>query len=250
MRKIILSLFLFPAIHSIAQDTLPDFSVNNKGNNRIVVSWNNKFQQVKQISIQRSPDSLNNFKTILTVPDPMNRQNGYMDTKAANDQMFYRLYILFNGANFLFTKPQKPVSDSLLQQLFNKSLTNTKLTQEELRLLQKYKYRFDVIKDTSTKEINGGLKDKNKVEVLTTTYRISPNRDGNVRIRLKDFDRKKYSVKFFEDDDTFLFELKEINEATLILDKSNFYHAGWFKFELYDDGKLVEKNRFQIQKDF
>ena len=61
---------------------------------------------------------------------------------------------------------------------------------------------------------------------------------------------KKYTIKFFEDDDTFLFELKDIKEASLMLEKSNFYHSGWFKSELYDEGKLVEKNKFFMPKDF
>ena len=63
--------------------------------------------QVKQISIQRSADSLNNFKSIVTVPDPMNRQNGFMDSKESNERMYYRLYILVDGSNFIFTKIQK-----------------------------------------------------------------------------------------------------------------------------------------------
>jgi hypothetical protein len=43
-----------------------------------------------------------------------------------------------------------------------------------------------------------------------------------VRISLLDFGSKKYSIKFYEDDDTFLFELKDIKEASLMLEKSNF----------------------------
>ena len=67
---------------------------------------------------------------------------------------------------------------------------------------------------------------------------------------LSDFNQKKYTIKFFEDDDTFLFEIKEIKDASLLMDKSNFYHSGWFRSELYDNGKLVEKNRFFIPKEF
>ncbi len=82
MRKIILSLFAFSTFSAYAQDSLPAFSVVNKGNNRVVISWNNRYKQLKQISIQRSTDSLANFKTLLTVPDPNNKQNGYMDARA------------------------------------------------------------------------------------------------------------------------------------------------------------------------
>ena len=61
---------------------------------------------------------------------------------------------------------------------------------------------------------------------------------------------KKYSLKFFDDKDNFIFEIKEIKLHNFKIDKSNFYHAGWFKFELYEDGKLFEKHKFFIPKEF
>jgi hypothetical protein len=94
------------------------------------------------------------------------------------------------------------------------------------------------------------VKNKNKPDVVIPQYRIVANKDGLVRISLLDFGSKKYSIKFYEDDDTFLFELKDIKEPSLMLEKSNFYHSGWFKSELYENDKLIEKNRFFIPKDF
>ena len=244
MRKIILSLFFFSTLTSNAQDALPDFAVMNRGNNRIVINWINQYPSLKQISIQRSFDSLNNFKTILTVPDPMNRQNGYLDAKAVNDHMYYRLYIHVDGANFLVTRAQRPFHDSILLRIVKKSLTDSALTEEESAILKRYQnVKFEPGK-TYTPVNN------NKTGFEESPYSVATNSDGNVRIRLNDFVRKKYSIKFFEEDDSFLFELKEIKEPFLILDKSNFYHAGWFKFELYDDGKLVEKYKFYLAKDF
>jgi hypothetical protein len=76
-------------------------------------------------------------------------------------------------------------------------------------------------------------------------------RDGNLRVNLPTNEEpKKYSIKFFEEDGTFLFELKELREKQFRLDKSNFFHAGWFRFELFEDGKLVEKHKFYLEKDF
>ena len=121
MRKIVLSLLICTAVSAYAQDSLPAFSVVNKGNNRIVISWNNKFPQLKQLSIQRSPDSLSNFKTLITVPDPNNKQNGFLDSKAPSDKMFYRLYILVDGANFIFSKSKRPSNDSIRTALLSDS---------------------------------------------------------------------------------------------------------------------------------
>ncbi|HEY4154229.1 MAG TPA: hypothetical protein VGM24_02355, partial [Puia sp.] len=85
-------------------------------------------------------------------------------------------------------------------------------------------------------------------------YRISPYvftaKDGNVNIALADWNNKKYSVRFFEDDNTPLIEIKDIKDPLLIIDKTNFLHSGWFRFELYEDGRLKEKNKLFIPKEF
>ena len=272
MRKIILSLLTFLPVILFAQDSLPSFSVVNKGNNRVIISWNNKFKQLKQISIQRSSDSLSNFKTILTVPDPNNPENGFLDSKAPNDNMFYRLYILVDGSNFLFSKSKRPATNSIrtalvadtatseikdssylkvVEKIINQNIPDSALTTEELIILRNFRnHKLDLLPDSLTKKIDAVVKNKSRPDLLIPMYRVVATRDGLVRISLSDFDKKKYTIKFYEDDDTFLFEIKDLKYASLMLEKSNFYHSGWFKSELYDDDKLVEKNRFFIPKDF
>ena len=233
MNKLILTLIVFLTTCAIvsAQDTLPKFSVKNVGGNRIIVSWTNTFETVKQISIQRSFDSLRNFKSILTVPDPDIPQNGYMDTKANTDHMFYRLYILLDKGVFLFSEAKKPVLDTAKK--LDISATLEKFPPNSL--------------------INApdkGINNKNRPDVFVPSIHVYTYKDGYVRINLPDDQEKKYNLKFFEDDGTFLFELKEIKERTFKIDKSNFYHAGWFKFELYENGKMIEKHKLYIEKDF
>jgi len=233
MNKLILTLIVFLTTCAIvsAQDTLPKFSVKNVGGNRIIVSWTNTFETVKQISIQRSFDSLRNFKSILTVPDPDIPKNGYMDTKANTDHMFYRLYILLDKGVFLFSEAKKPVLDTARK--LDISATLEKFPPNSL--------------------INApdkGINNKNRPDVFVPSIHVYTYKDGYVRINLPDDQEKKYNLKFFEDDGTFLFELKEIKERTFKIDKSNFYHAGWFKFELYENGKMIEKHKLYIEKDF
>jgi fibronectin type 3 domain-containing protein len=273
MKKLVLFLLLLHSMQVNAQDSLPDFSVVNKGNNRIIISWNNKFKQLKQITIQRSSDSLSNFKSIVSVPDPNNRQNGYMDSKAQDDKMFYRLYILVDGSNFIFSKPKRPVMENLavkpeiiptvdsslavdsslirvLKKIEQKN-PDSALTVEEIQILKKYRNsKVTRIPDSISRKIDAAIKIGNRPEIVIPLNRIYSYGDGTVMITLKDYQQKKYSIRMYEDDDSFLFEIKSINAATLKLDKSNFYHSGWFKSELYDNGKLVEKNRFFIPKDF
>jgi hypothetical protein len=209
-----------------AQDTLPKFTVTNPGNNRMIIGWVNTYGLVKQISIQRSFDSLTNFKTILSVTDPNARQNGFADTKAPNDHMFYRLFVVLDKGQFFFTEAKKPVLDTF------------RLTKNS---------SIDRVRDT----MNLGIKPvvPRKPEFIPSFY-VYTNKDGYVFINLPDADKKKYHIKFYEEDESFLFEIKNIKEPALTLDKTNFMHAGWFKFELYNDEKLVEKNKFYLAKEF
>jgi hypothetical protein len=79
---------------------------------------------------------------------------------------------------------------------------------------------------------------------------VFTEKEGHVAIALPEALKRKYSIKFFEVDNSSLFEIKQVKEPYLILDKSNFHHAGWFRFELYEDEKLKETHRFFISRDF
>lgn len=234
MKKLVLSLllcFCAAAASLQAQDTLPKFSLRNVGNNRIVIGWTNNFQTIKQISIQRSFDSLQGYRTILTVADPTAQQNGFMDTKAANDHMFYRLYIMLDKGVYLFSEAKKPVLDTM-----RKTALGDK----------------PALVDTSDAILvpNLGVNNKPKPEVFVPSLHVFTSRDGYVSVNLPDDKEKKYSIKFFNEDNSFLFELKDVKPRTFKLDKTNFFQAGWFRFELYEDGKLLEKHKFFLQKDF
>lgn len=235
MKKLVLSFLLLIAATTLlqAQDTLPKFSLKNVGNNRIIAGWTNTFQNIRQISIQRSFDSLQGFKTILTVADPTIPQNGYMDTKAANDRMFYRLYIMLDKGVYFFSDTKRPEKDSLRK---NDPITN--------KLIDKFP-------GTDSVAVPNVGNNKPKPNAFTPSLYVYTHRDGYVRISLPDDEKpKKYSIKFFDDQDNFIFELKEIKERDFKIDKTNFYHAGWFRFELYEDGKLYEKHKFYLEKDF
>lgn len=252
MTKHFLSLltFLFAGcIFATAQDTLPKFSVKNVGQNRIIVGWNNNFSITKQISIQRSFDSLTGFKTILTVADPTAPQNGYLDTKATNDHMFYRLYILLDKGTFLFSDAKRPVLDTLHNK--NPRFADRESADEMIAWLKGNDLggKPGILSNKDSSQIDLNLKEKNKPQVFTPSRYISAFKTGYVHVNLP-ADNKKYSIKFFEEDGSFLFELKDIKEKKFSIDKSNFYHAGWFNFELYGDGKLIEKHKFYLAKEF
>lgn len=295
---------LLLSIVAFAQDTLPQFSLVNRGNNRIVASWTNPYgQSIKQLSIQRSFDSLKTFKTIVTLPDPTVLQNGYVDQTAPSDIMFYRLYILLDSGKYVFSKSQRagadvkivsnqaPVVEAIVKEIpATKNNGNNSTVTTPATVIEKpkkevpnakpkeviEKFIFIKKKDTLIGQVNEknirrfrdsiAYRTKDTLFTLTAdTILIKPfvpkevykpskfvftERDGNVRILLPDYASKKYNVKFFEDDTNMIFEIKTIKDRSLLVDKSNFLHSGWFKFELYEDGELKEKHRLFVPKDF
>lgn len=78
---------------------------------------------------------------------------------------------------------------------------------------------------------------------------VRRERNSDLVISLPDADNGKYKVRFFDEEDRFLFEIKQIRDSLLIVEKLNFQHAGLFQYELYKGDILVERNTFLIKKD-
>ena len=340
----LLCYFILP--NAKAQETLPGFSASLQSNGKVLISWRNGYPLVNQISIQRSNDSLHNFVTLITVPDPRIPENGFVDGKASGTKMFYRIFILFPNSKYLFTKSrrasrepaepakaavkpvqkekqpiipdvsksnpvtknedshpaetpdlkvEKPAEEEkylILPKIDNSRIYymmenpglrrptinnpgKIKATTIEVDKILFVKRRDSVImllpgnqvrrfsdslvkqtKDTLYFVDADTLQIKPYIEVFREpkeVYKISAyvftSRDGNVKITLPDYQHKKYFVSFFEMDGTEVMDVKDIRDAELIIDKTNFGHSGWFRFELYEDGKLKEKNKFLIPKE-
>jgi hypothetical protein len=85
--------------------------------------------------------------------------------------------------------------------------------------------------------------------VWKASTHIFTSEKGFIRILLPLAKQHKYRIVFFEENNEELFQIKHAKEADLVLDKSNFYKAAWYYFELYEDEKLVEKNKFYVSRD-
>lgn len=256
MKKLFLSFLLINIIACsvlYSQDTLPKFTLKNAGNNRIIIGWTNHYHDIKQIGIQRSFDSLNFFKTILSVPDPSAVQNGYMDIKATNDHMFYRLFILLDKGVYLFSDTKRPLADSARKIAGIQGKPDTIIVNGKPVIVpaKPVVIKIGNMQWGDSSATPNPNYTKPQTNTFTPSLHVYTNRDGYVRINLPDDEKsKKFSIKFFEDTGAFLFELKEIKEKDFKIDKTNFYHAGWFGFELYENGKLLEKHKFYLEKDF
>jgi hypothetical protein len=225
MKRLLSLIFIiFLGATAYGQDTLPKFAVKNlgsdpSGNPRIIISWINSYDSLNQISIQTSHDSLKSYRTVISLTDPNARMNGFADTKAPNDHMYYRLFIVKPNGQYFFTVVKRPAFDTII-------------ATREMQLIKKPE--------------NGLAKQPDFV----SSFYVYTNKDGYVFINLPDAEKQKYRIKFFEEDESFLFEIKTIKQTGLTLDKANFMHAGWFLFELYNDEKLIEKHKFYLAKEF
>jgi len=69
---------------------------------------------------------------------------------------------------------------------------------------------------------------------------------NKVTMRLPSPKLHKYRIVFYDEDSSELFQIKQPKDAELIIDNSNFIHGGWFSFDLFEDDKLKEHNKFQL----
>lgn len=263
-------LFLYPflvavAFKASAQKVLPGITVKDF-EGKIVVSWKNEYKNtVSAINIQRSFDSTKNYSTIGSVLNPQNFENGYADDKPPYTKMYYRLFISFEGGTYVFSsvaRPEKirPVRDTMS----TKADSNIKFAWQVAPSADSAVEQKDqVLRDVKIR-VNSSITDpgkklpprkdsislKNNPEIITyPSQRIFTSRDNNVVIHLPDAMSNKYNVKFYDENMLFIFELTKLKEEFLIVEKVNFVHAGWFHFELFENGRLLEKNKFFIGKD-
>jgi hypothetical protein len=277
-KTLALFIVLFIAVTSFSQDTLPGFTLVERGG-RVTVSWTNPYSSLVQLSVQRSYDSVKYFTSIFSATSPGLPQNGYTDTKKGINRVFYRIFYVLEGGTYFFSRAKRADgteagSVSNFPSQSTKSRDNTpdfsKITPGDKRTItikrndttitklsiNSFKnYRDSVLRTTldTLYTINDsiiGISLYEPMQEFRTSAYIYLNRDGYVNITLPLSSQKKYNIKFFEEDGSSLFEIGNVKETPLLIDKANFIHAGWFLFELYEDNKLKEKNRLFLPKDF
>jgi hypothetical protein len=262
---------------AIAQDSLPRLSVKSRSG-KVILAWQNPFSDVVQINIQRSYDSLKNFKTILSVADPSAVTNGYLDSKPPDLRQFYRLYVQQSGGKYFFTNTYRPVPDTARAMAKSKPTekpqskqttavppagqqqteTPTVIAREDEPVIE-YGNPKKIEKNSNGKKKLSNTRqvgiDSTKVdapelqEIAVPSVFVHTNNQGHVVIALPPEKTNQYTLKFFKEDGTPLFTMNKIRESQLTIDKTNFIRAGWFKFELYENNQLKEKNKFLIPKE-
>jgi hypothetical protein len=204
-------------------------------------------------------------------------------------KVFYRVQYVFEGGEYFFTKSKSPDNyvpvkvirvnndepEDAVDSSNNKETSDNKdskaTEKKPTRYIKVYKVNKDTLvatieykdykryRDSIMKTTKDTLQRTYDDEVIIKPYVPKPvwkastyifsNERGFIRVIIPNIKQHKYRVIFFEDTMEELFQIKQVKEADLVLDKSNFYKSGWYYFELYEDEKLIEKNKFFVGKD-
>ncbi len=244
-------LVLMAVQSSKAQDSLPNFTLTER-NGMVIIGWLNPFPALSQLIIQRSTDSLNGFRSIVSMPDPTSISNGFVDRKPGAPNNYYRIYCVNPGGRYFFTaskkvslpQPTVPIPEVLPKESTDQGMSAVtkelipKLTPDKALKIKRVPF--------NGMELVGRLDSAVSQNVFNPSALIFTNNDGNLIIALPDAVKKKFSLHVYKEDGTPLFNMRNIKEVQLLIDRSNFFHSGWFKYELYEGERLKEQNRFFI----
>lgn len=265
---------------SLAQDTLPNFTVLPIGVNKAQISWQNPYPNCNQISVQKSYDSLRFFKTIFSPLSPELPVNGFVDNDYLPEmKTWYRIQYVLEDGRFFFTKSKVPNQKALKKPETSLLITkepvsdnNTNITVKEEVFIKVFKQHLDSLKYSLTEEKFKLFKDSLTTKTKDTLYALAKeyyiwkpyipipqwkpslhiytNNSGSVNLDFPKYKQHYYRVVVYNALGKEIFRIKQIKTETLVLEKGNFLSAGWFSFEIFEDEKLKEKNKFYLNRDF
>lgn len=234
MNKSILPILFYFGFFSTeirSQEYLPHFSVNELSGNRYKISWQNPHANCVQLSIQRSVDSLKNFKTILSAKNPELEENGFIDfTAPAKGRVYYKIFYVLKGGDYYF-------SDVIGRGKFIQNTEESNKNKSYFPNKNKPLWGDD--------DADLFLTDNAKNRSL----HVYTEKGNYLVISLPNAKQHHYKLIIYDKSNTMLFETGRITETRLILEKVNFATAGFYKYELFENGKLIERNRFYIEED-
>ncbi|TAD93344.1 MAG: hypothetical protein EAY75_01130 [Bacteroidetes bacterium] len=269
------------------QALLPNFSVENRGDGRVVISWNNPYPNLIQLAVQRSFDSLKRFNTVYSAASPQLPQNGFSDKIPAGSKVFYKIFYMMQGGTYYFTNSKSAalatdpltksastnrrdlLGETILEkvnapdlvsnpELYEPQKLYTILVNDslytEMLTIELKRFRDSILTKTKDTLVQIGLDTIGvKQFVLPFELRASSyvytDKDGYIVVDLPDANKKKYDLVLLEEDETPVFELRQIKEPYFTIDKSNFYHGGLYKFVLWENGRIKERNKVFLPKE-
>jgi hypothetical protein len=253
----------------IAQVPLPAFSAVIRNGNTII-SWYAPAEKLTLLVIQKSTDSVQNFKSVASMPDPNTPNNGYVDKKIPTQIFFYRIFYVGINGKYYFTRSSRATKEAIPTpdlKIFIKDTLSEKnkilptalslpeiaytRTPDTLDYIPK-KDPIDPLKIYLEKTAVTTFKPMIETEkiggesILKTNPLLFINKENNLMLILPDINKRKFHLHVYKEDGTNVFQMRNIKDPHLLIDKSNFIYSGWFKYEMFEGELLIEKGRFLI----
>lgn len=216
-----LGLCLFPQILK-AQDALPVLKIETL-NAENLISWNNQYNGVKSIIIQRSADSVFNYTAIGFMAKPAVGFATYKDESPLSGKNFYRLLLVFQSDLEWYSNTYKVVMDSSVIAASRLGKIN--------RVSNTNNNNYS---NTGNATTYTDFYYEPSTQVYTNPY------TGHITISLPDAKEKRYAIKFFNPQKEEVLAVSRITNTNIVLDKYNFNARGTYSFQLLEAGVVVE----------
>lgn len=252
--------------------TLPSFNALYK-NGSTVISWNAPTEKLTLLVIQRSIDSSRGFMSIASMPDPNTASNGYVDKSSKSMNYYYRIFYASINGKYFFTDSKKAVIENVIPivkaappkdsvqkvipleikniDTVNKKNENTAETIETLPKKDLIESILPKIENKATTNFIINLyteKIGHESNLLANPF-LYVSKENNLMLVLPETHKRKFNLQVWKEDGTTIFTMKNIKEAQLLIDRSNFIYSGWFKYEISEGDHLKEKGKFLILPD-
>jgi len=261
---------LLIAVKGFSQPALPDFSIKKGEKDQRVLAWRNSFgKAVTVLNIQRSADSVRDFRTVYSAQHPELEVNAWTDTKPIPGMDYYRIFYTLTTGMYYFTKAQKIVTAYISDNLFNNiaSYKNVYIEGDVNGILSQQNFRR--LSDSLLANTSDSLLYKSDSTVIYKKYNtiiamasgsgfaaggtfisnyIYLNMDGNIVIHLPENEVYRYSMNIYDIGGTsVLYKIDHFISPDIILSKSSFIRSGYYPYELFKDGKLQERNNLFVR---
>ena len=262
---------LLPCLN-VSGQSLPSFQVTAEKNST-TISWSAPTEKLSLLVIQKSLDSLNGFKSIASMPDPNTPVNGYVDKNNVDLNYYYRIFYAGSNGKYYFSDSKKaflkisqPIVQSIPTTDHQKTLVTRENKENAIPALP-IAIPIDTVESIARKMLIGSvipLKEDTintgfhihliteKIEQesnLTTNPFLFVSKDNHLMLILPETHKRKFQLQVWKEDGTHVFNMKNIKDAQLLIDKSNFIYSGWFTYEISEGDRLKEKGKFFIPAD-
>jgi len=240
-----LLLFVFSAaVH--AQAPLPAVgAVSDKAVNYL--TWTNQYDGVKNIAIQRSPDSTYNWTVIGYVKNLKKGPEGFIDGHPLPGRNWYRLEIVFASDLSWFSNSVKLFVDS-------SDLKKQRVLPPN-DSLQRYVGKLVKTDTTHMTGVDGSvaltiaIPDINAADAysyIKSQYVFTDPFTSHVNVQLPDTKDHKYTIQFYDAKNNKVLFIPRVALPSIILDKRNFQRKGIYRFEVMENATKFDAGYITI----